>query len=78
MNLKKVIPVLIFPLVFVLINTNTYAEGLEGCEEHVRFGVPSPEPVLLCRLGYALSHDADHKVPDWVAYHLTRVDYSQS
>jgi endonuclease G len=26
---------------------------------------------LLCRAGYALSHDADHKVPDWVAYHLT-------
>jgi len=44
----------------------------EGCEEHVKYGAPSLEPVLLCRLGYALSHDADHKVPDWVAYHLTR------
>ncbi len=47
-------------------------EGLSGCDEHLKFGVPSNEPVLLCRLGYALSHDAELKVADWVAYHLTR------
>lgn len=69
--MKKIFSVLLFPLILVL-NTNTYAEGLEGCQEHVKYGAPSLEPVLLCRLGYALSHDADHKVPDWVAYHLTR------
>jgi len=68
--MKKIIPALLVFLVFVF-NT-TYAESLEGCEEHIKFGAPSLEPVLLCRLGYALSHDADHKVPDWVAYHLTR------
>lgn len=46
--------------------------GLKGCEEHVAYGAPSREAVLLCRAGYALSHDPEHKVPDWVAYHLTR------
>ena len=48
------------------------ATGLLGCEHHVRYGVPSTSPVLLCRLGYALSHDGDKKVPIWVAYHLKR------
>jgi len=48
-----------------------HADGLEGCEEHVRFGAPSYDPVLLCRVGYALSYNAQRKVPDWVAYHLT-------
>ncbi|MBE9569904.1 MAG: DNA/RNA non-specific endonuclease [Proteobacteria bacterium] len=60
---------LLFYLGFVF---NAYAHGLEGCEDHVKYGPPSLQPVLLCRLGYALSHDADRKVPDWVAYHLTK------
>lgn len=47
-------------------------QGLSGCDEHLKYGAPSNEPVLLCRLGYALSHDAELKIPDWVAYHLTK------
>ncbi|MEO2055330.1 MAG: DNA/RNA non-specific endonuclease [Nitrospira sp.] len=47
-------------------------QGLFGCAEHLKFGVPSNEPVLLCRTGYALSHDSKLKVADWVIYHLTR------
>jgi endonuclease G len=68
--MKKIIPALLVSLIFVF--NVTYAESLEECEEHLKFGAPSLDPVLLCRLGYALSHDAYHKVPDWVAYHLTR------
>ena len=51
-------------------NVPAHSEGLIGCEHHVRYGAPSQEPTLLCRLGYALSHDANHKVADWVAYQL--------
>ena len=69
--MKKIFPALFFSLALVL-STSVYADVLEGCREHVKYGAPSLEPVLLCRLGYAFSHDADHKVPDWVAYHLTR------
>ncbi|MEO2054540.1 MAG: DNA/RNA non-specific endonuclease [Nitrospira sp.] len=49
----------------------TIETGLSDCE-HLKYGAPSNGPVLLCRLGYALSHDAVLKVPDWVIYHLTR------
>ncbi len=60
-----------FIIAFTL-NATAYADGLGGCKEHVKYGAPSTNPTLLCRLGYALSHNATHKVPDWVAYHLTR------
>jgi len=50
---------------------HTHADGLTGCEEHLKYGAPSHQPVLLCRLGYALSFDINRKVPAWVAYHLT-------
>ena len=60
----------IFVIAFIL-NATAYADGLDGCREHVKYGAPSTNPILLCRLGYALSHNATHKVPDWVAYHLT-------
>lgn len=48
------------------------AKGLEGCEEHLKYGIPSPKPTLLCRMGYALSHDSEKKVALWVAYLLTK------
>lgn len=50
----------------------SHAVGLEGCEEHVRYGAPNDASVLLCRTGYALSHDPQRKMPIWVAYRLTR------
>lgn len=58
--------------VVLLFTTPAFANGLEGCEEHIKYGVPSQEETLLCRLGYALSHDPVTKIPDWVAYHLTK------
>ena len=48
------------------------ANPLESCKEHIKYGPPSTEPVIVCRYGFALSHDAKHKVADWVAYHLTK------
>lgn len=48
------------------------AAPLDACQEHVKYGAPSLSGDLLCRLGYALSHNPDRKTPDWVAYHLTR------
>ncbi len=56
----------------ILYTPTASATGLLGCEEHIKYGVPSTSPVLLCRLGYVLSHDGDKKVPVWVAYHLTK------
>ena len=70
LNMPKAILYIFVLLIFLA--PPVYGNGLEGCEEHVKYGAPSLEPVLLCRTGYALSHDVDHKVPDWVAYHLTR------
>ncbi len=42
------------------------------CPQHTRYGLPSTGPTLLCRTGYALSHNSRRKVPDWVAYHVSR------
>lgn len=58
--------------VVLFFSAEVYGQELEACKEHVRYGAPSQSPVLLCRLGYALSHNGQHKVPDWVAYRLTR------
>ena len=67
--LRKLSSISVFLL---LLTAPAYADGLEGCEHHVTYGAPSLKPALLCRLGYALSHNSKHKVPDWVAYRLTR------
>jgi len=34
--------------------------------------LPGPAPVLLCRQGYLLAYDPQHKIARWTAYHLTR------
>lgn len=62
---------LVATLAVFALATPTYAEPLEGCKEHVKYGAPSQNPILLCRLGFALSFNTEQKVPDWVAYHLT-------
>lgn len=49
-----------------------FAGPIEDCRQHAQYGVPSKDPVLLCRDPYLLSHSSEHKVPIWVAYHLTR------
>ena len=71
MKTRTIIASLCAGIVLLLAGTAlAHAEGLIGCEHHVRYDAPSQEPTLLCRLGYALSHDSSHKVPDWVAYQL--------
>ncbi len=72
--MKKYTIVLLFSFLLFTSTPNTPvdADDLAGCEEHVKYGAPSQNPVLLCRLGYVLSHDSNYKVPEWVAYHLTR------
>ncbi len=47
------------------------APALEECREHIRYGAPSHDGIILCRAGYVLSYNAQNKVADWVAYHLT-------
>ncbi len=39
-------------------------------DEHVWFGLPSTENVLI-RQGYVISYDTLRRVPRWVAYHVT-------
>ena len=56
----------------VLLAAPLRADGLEGCGSHIKYGAPGRDGVLLCRLGYALSHNSSRKVADWVAYRLTR------
>ena len=65
---RRLVVVVAFFLVSILAN----ASPLDACREHVKYGAPSTQPVLLCRFAYVLSHNSAHKVPDWVAYHLTR------
>src|SRR5450759_2203484 len=52
-------------------------DPFKACAEHLRFGVPhflkaDHDTTPLCRIGYALSHNNDRKVPDWVSWHLTK------
>lgn len=70
MKMKKIFAILF--LSQLIFPSLSHANGMLGCEEHIKYGAPSNDPVLLCRLGYALSHDPNHKIPDWVAYHLTK------
>jgi len=38
--------------------------------EHVYGGLPSSKPILI-RHAYILCYDADKRIPEWVAYHIT-------
>ncbi|MFH1648462.1 MAG: DNA/RNA non-specific endonuclease [Patescibacteria group bacterium] len=58
-------------LLFLLFYGIAGAGPIEDCQEHAKYGVPSSDPVLLCREVYLLSHSSEYKVPVWVAYHLT-------
>jgi len=60
-------------VIILLFTVNIYAGPIEDCREHAKYGVPDKEhPVLLCRKGYLLSHDNNHKIPYWIVYHLTK------
>ena len=45
-----------------LLPAAVYAEGLQGCEDHVKYGAPSNDPVLICRMGFVLSHDTEFSI----------------
>jgi endonuclease G len=66
---KSILPLLVVLLTIV---GNTLAGPIEDCQEHVKYGVPSNDSVLLCRKAYLVSHSSKYKEPIWVAYHLTR------
>jgi endonuclease G len=67
---------MLLQLVFVLFSLSVtgvnYAATIPvGCKEYAKLGIPGKEGALLCRKGYLLAHDPDHKTPLWVAEHLT-------
>ena len=39
--------------------------------EHILFGYPGHEKIILYRKGYVLGYNPDKKVADWVSYHFT-------
>jgi endonuclease G len=45
--------------------------GSNECNGHLRYGTPSQSDQILCRQGYALGFDYEHKSAVWVAYRLT-------
>lgn len=43
----------------------------ERCKEFLAYGLPNDQGRLLCRTGFALSHDDTKKSPTWVAQRMT-------
>ena len=39
--------------------------------EHIFFGYPGHEKIILYRKGYVLGYNSDKKIADWVSYHFT-------
>lgn len=71
MKASRRIPVVVF-VVSLLFQVPALAGPFDRCQEYVKYGTPSEKGDLLCRVGYALAHNPEHKTPDWVAEHLTR------
>lgn len=63
---------LISAVIYLFLASPAQGAGQGFCPEYTRYGLPSTGPTLLCRTAYALAHNPRHKVPDWVAYHVTR------
>lgn len=60
-----------FALPFLFSSLVALAGPFDSCQEYVKYGIPGEKGDLLCRTGYALAHNPDHKTPDWVAEYLT-------
>lgn len=43
------------------------------CNTHIYYGVTGDVDQNLCRTGYAVGYNHNRKVPDWVAYRLTKL-----
>jgi endonuclease G len=61
----------VFLSLFLVCYGVVFAGPIEDCQEHAKYGVPSHDPILLCREAYLLSHSYEYKIPVWVVYHLT-------
>jgi endonuclease G, mitochondrial len=48
-----------------------HAGPIEDCSEYTVLGIPSTGGELLCRKGYLLIYNTNHKTADWVIEHLT-------
>jgi endonuclease G len=59
-------------VVALLIAGSSWAQpAAERCKEFLEYGLPSDRGALLCRSGFALSHDEEKKAPVWVAQRMT-------
>jgi endonuclease G len=63
--------ILLLSLLALLLPAVARATALDDCSNQIKYGAPSNSGILLCRLAYAVSYNAAHKTPDWVAYRLT-------
>ena len=52
------------------------AHAAPFCQEQNAYGIPAAEDIELCRQGYAVGFNAHNKIPDWVAFRLTRESVS--
>lgn len=50
--------------------SSTYAKRTDA-NEHILFGYPGNEKIILYRRGYVLGYNPDKKNADWVSYHFT-------
>lgn len=71
MKIARCVSAVVF-LVSLFFQIVALAGPLDNCEEYTKYGVPNDKGDLLCRTGYALAHNPEHKTPDWVAEHLTK------
>jgi endonuclease G len=64
-----------FGTLVMLAGGAAFAAPLDGCSEHLPFGIPTVTTTRItmgvCHKGYAALVDEDRLVPLWVAYHLT-------
>lgn len=71
--LRSVCTVLVtFAVLFTGKSTAQASRDFSNCQEFVQLGIPGDQGQPLCRIGYALAHDAERKTPIWVAERLTR------
>jgi len=44
----------------------------QGCDDHLISVAPMKSDVVLCKDEFLVGYDVDHRIPDWVAYKLTK------
>lgn len=49
---------------------STYIKRTDD-NEHILFGYPGNEKIILYRKGYVVGYNSDKKIADWVSYHFT-------